>query len=174
MPTDNPKVSGYVPQNVYDRLIQFKDEQGVSISQAVTIVIAEYFGIETQIDVSASVGGVTLARLEALENQVSQLLSYWESTQGSGSSPDSSSLQKTRAELAKHFGVTASTISSTKSERTQEGFLQWTRWKDPDGVGWIFLKDEGIYQQESELPGRPESGQKDLSLFGVLRDLQKD
>ena len=45
MPTENPKVSGYIPQVVFDKLIQFKAERGLSVSQAVTAILEEYFGL---------------------------------------------------------------------------------------------------------------------------------
>ena len=46
MPTENPKVSGYIPQVVYDQLMQFKSERGLSsVSQAVTAILEEYFGL---------------------------------------------------------------------------------------------------------------------------------
>ena len=46
MPTENPKVSGYIPQVVYDQLMQFKSELGLSsVSQAVTAILEEYFGL---------------------------------------------------------------------------------------------------------------------------------
>lgn len=75
MPTNNPKISGYVPQPVYDRLIQFKDREGVSVSQAVTIILAEYFGIEQTLEAQSTVGGVTLARMESLESELGSLAS---------------------------------------------------------------------------------------------------
>ena len=44
MATDNPKVSGYVPQVVYDQKKQFKAERGLkSVSMAVAAVLEEYF-----------------------------------------------------------------------------------------------------------------------------------
>ena len=76
MPTDNPKVSGYVPQVLKDRLTQFREERKISESQAVTIILAEYFGIEQEIKESfkgVEVGGVTLMRLEMLERKVAEL-----------------------------------------------------------------------------------------------------
>lgn len=73
MPTDNPKVSGYVPKAVYDRLIQFKDERGVSISQAVTVVLAEYFGVDHFVD-QVSLGGVTLAQIDKLEQKLTDFI----------------------------------------------------------------------------------------------------
>ena len=45
MPTENPKVSGYIPQAVFDQLMQFKSERGLSVSQAVTAILEEYFGL---------------------------------------------------------------------------------------------------------------------------------
>jgi len=78
MPTDawfkaNPKISGYVPQTVYDCLMKFKDERGVSISQAVTVVLAEYFGVNHQVD-QLSLGGVTLAQINSLEQRLTNLI----------------------------------------------------------------------------------------------------
>lgn len=145
MPTDNPKVSGYVPQAIYDCLIKFKDEKGISISQAVTVVLAEYFGIKTEVDAPVAVGGVTLARLEALEKQVAQLLSHQEM---SAHDLPSGLPRKTRIELAKHLGLAPNTISGSKNSRTSSDFLEWSRAKDPDGRGWTFLKEENLYEQE--------------------------
>ncbi len=73
MPTDNPKVSGYVPQPIYDRLIEFQKERKISISQAVTVVLAEYFGVNHQVD-QASLGGVTLAQIHSLEQTLSNFI----------------------------------------------------------------------------------------------------
>lgn len=76
MGTDNPKVSAYVPQAIKDRLKQFRDEQKLSESQAVTVILAEYFGM-TQALVRSPEGltaqGVTLFRMEALEKKLAKL-----------------------------------------------------------------------------------------------------
>lgn len=74
MPTDNPKISLYVPQAVYDRFNQFKDEQGLSMSQAGIVILAEYFQLKEIIKETAkgtTIGGVTLARVEAIEEKSS-------------------------------------------------------------------------------------------------------
>lgn len=76
MPTDNPKISAYVPQAVYDRFKQFEKEQGISMSQAVIVIFAEYFGLEETIKESTkgtTVGGVTLTRIEKLEEELNSL-----------------------------------------------------------------------------------------------------
>ena len=43
MPTENPKISAYVPRNVYDHLLAFKSDRGLSVSQAVIVILEEYF-----------------------------------------------------------------------------------------------------------------------------------
>jgi hypothetical protein len=72
MGTDNPKVSAYVPQSVKDRLKQFREERNISESQAVIIILAEYFQMSEVLGRSPerAVGGVTLARMEALEKKL--------------------------------------------------------------------------------------------------------
>lgn len=76
MATDNPKVSAYVPQLIKDRVTQFRQEQEISESQAVTIILAEYFGLTQLLGRSpgeSAVGGVTLARMEATEQKIISL-----------------------------------------------------------------------------------------------------
>ncbi|MBD2365411.1 hypothetical protein H6G36_30540 [Anabaena minutissima FACHB-250] len=46
MPTENPKISAYVPQVVYDRFKQFQEERGLSMSQATIELLVEYFGVD--------------------------------------------------------------------------------------------------------------------------------
>lgn len=46
MPTENPKISAYVPQVVYDEFIKFRDEKGLSMSQAATVIFADYLGVD--------------------------------------------------------------------------------------------------------------------------------
>ena len=62
MPTENPKVSSYVPQAIYDRLLAFKSERGLSVSQAVTAILEEYFGLGKVDD--------TTQRLEVVEGKL--------------------------------------------------------------------------------------------------------
>jgi hypothetical protein len=77
MGTDNPKVSAYIPQILKDRLKEFREERdGISESQAVTIILAEYFQMPEVLGRSltgSSAGGVTLARMEALEEKLATL-----------------------------------------------------------------------------------------------------
>jgi hypothetical protein len=77
MGTDNPKVSAYVPQALKNRLKEFRKERNdISESQAVTIILAEYFQMPEVLGRSpenAVAGGVTLGRMEALEEKLTDL-----------------------------------------------------------------------------------------------------
>lgn len=78
MSTDNPKISLYVPQAIYDAFIQFKDDRGLSMSQAGIVILCEYFGLEQtiqEITKRTTVGGVTLQAFQDTQAQVSELQS---------------------------------------------------------------------------------------------------
>ncbi|NET10558.1 MAG: hypothetical protein F6K09_10290 [Merismopedia sp. SIO2A8] len=76
MPTENPKVSSYVPLAIKNRLTKFREQRNVSESQAVIIILAEYFGMEQEVrkvSEGTEVGGVTLAQMQATEQKLSDL-----------------------------------------------------------------------------------------------------
>ena len=64
MATDNPKISGYVPLTIYDKVLEFKTAKGyTSVSQTITAILEEYFGLGTE---NSSANNT---RLEALEGK---------------------------------------------------------------------------------------------------------
>jgi hypothetical protein len=71
MPTNNPKVSAYIPQGVFDRFQLFCKEKEISMSQAVAVIFTEYFEIEPQVNSS---GGLLLDRIKDLELKVDELM----------------------------------------------------------------------------------------------------
>lgn len=71
MPTNNPKVSAYIPQDVFDRFQLFCKEKKISMSQAVAVIFTEYFEIEPQVNFS---GGLLLDRIKDLELKVDELM----------------------------------------------------------------------------------------------------
>lgn len=76
MPTDNPKISLYVPQQIYDRFKEFQEERKLSMSQAGIVILAEYFGLKEtikEITEGTTVGGVTLFEFQELKNKVFEL-----------------------------------------------------------------------------------------------------
>lgn len=80
MTTDNPKVSGYVSQEICDRLKAFKEERKLkSISEALGILLAEYFKVDQkevyQTSLLSGDNFVSVDRFEALEKKFSELSS---------------------------------------------------------------------------------------------------
>ncbi len=181
MPSKRPKISAYVSKVVKDRLTEFSKERQVSESQAVTIILAEYFQIEEELkqdSAQVTVGGVTLARMESLEKQLSNLQflvdQQFQELNGrlrginkvdSQVNKDAEALMDIVPEpqdkstsqlnllgelleqvelkpvsgtkLSKlRFGLGKSSVSSAKAENSTEKFTEWTKSKDPDGIGW--------------------------------------
>ena len=163
MPTNNPKISLYVPQEIYNRFKIFKEKRNLSMSQAGIIILAEYFGIEEtikEITERTTVGGVTLAEFEDLKNRVLELekkVEYKKSTsKPQGKNPTASgSLQlNLPSEPLKNIGLKGISIdllekrliSSNRSQilknlqrykNTPDKFFNWSRKKDFDKIGWI-------------------------------------
>lgn len=183
MPTKNPKVSGYVPQVLKDRLAEFQEEQGgISESQAITIVLSEYFGIEQKVKKSAegvSVGGITLSRIETIEDRLtrveqivdlssSPLITTIDVSDSASASPVENS--ENRSELlleppsnfvpvpgvklsSLRFGLNRSSVASAKKSKSTEKFTEWTKEKDPDGISWKYVEEPSKgYIPVSELP----------------------
>ena len=78
MATENPKVSGYVPKEIFDCLLEFKEKRSLkSVSLALTVALSEYFGVDQKVDRQSSLlltdNFVSKDRFEALENKVSEL-----------------------------------------------------------------------------------------------------
>lgn len=48
MATNKSKVLAYLPKQTYERLVLFQRERGLSMSQAVTLVVEDYFGLRTE------------------------------------------------------------------------------------------------------------------------------
>lgn len=48
MPTENPKISAYVPQVVYDRFKQYQEERQLSMSQAAIEIFTHYFELNLE------------------------------------------------------------------------------------------------------------------------------
>lgn len=72
MPTNNPKISLYVPQIIYDRFKQFQQERNLSMSHAGIAILAEYFGLQEETK-KVAVGGVTLEALEEIRQELKEL-----------------------------------------------------------------------------------------------------
>lgn len=175
MPTDNPKISLYVPQQIYDRFKTFQEEKKLSMSQAGIVVLAEYFGLEEtikEITEGTTIGGITLSefedlkqrvlKLESLINQVSQeRVEKIETTSELLSKQENNKLQLeltgesiikpiTGTLLSRRFGMKKNAASDNKKRKTIEDFALWSQSKDPDSIAWIPV--EKGYATKDELP----------------------
>ena len=166
MPTDNPKISGYIPQLLFDRLKEFQNERGLSMSQAIAVVLSEYFGLEGFIKSSQSsveVGGVSLERFQNLEGLVRELKEKVDCLEFTGGLPAltkgeldivpesslplfpetdfTSSLKPISGHVLSsvRFQLNRNTVAKNKSKWSAEKFTKWTTGKDPDGIAWQYI-----------------------------------
>ena len=144
MSSDGARVTGYIRQAVYNRLLDFKEaHQLKSVSQAVTLILEDYLGVEPLGDAGSSLShriGAVEEGLEKLGEVVSSLdtlvnkpasdlaLQYMQSQVEDGHGI-------TQAELAQRLRVRESTISRNKNKPI---FTQWSKRKDPAFLGWRY------------------------------------
>jgi hypothetical protein len=64
MGTKNPKISAYVPQEIFDRFQEFQEERNFSMSKAVIAILCDYF------DIKRTTSGITLAQFQALAKRL--------------------------------------------------------------------------------------------------------
>ena len=77
MPTNNPKVSAYVPQHIFDRFKKFYEERQLSMSQAVVAILSEYFQLDEQVNHDGKLpSGLLADRLTAIEQKLTSLEIY--------------------------------------------------------------------------------------------------
>ena len=166
MPTDNPKISLYVPQQVYDCFKEFQQDQNLSMSQAGIVILAEYFGLEEIIKETTegtTIGGVTLAEFQELKDRVLKLekqelekkvipkkiikeLPAEETHHQMDMSDIPENKEQNKVDiseisiltkvLALRLGVKTNSVSSRKAKKPDE-FATWSAKKDPDGIAWM-------------------------------------
>jgi hypothetical protein len=68
MPKDIAKVSGYIPEDLYQKVLAFKEHRNLrSVSQALIVILTEYFVAD---GTKVATGHLPLERLESLETKV--------------------------------------------------------------------------------------------------------
>ncbi len=72
MPTENPKISAYVPQAVYDHFKEYQQERGISMSQAAIEIFAHYFGLDLEVPTKEFTGGLP-GKVLQIEQSLEQL-----------------------------------------------------------------------------------------------------
>ena len=177
MPTDNPKISLYVPQQIYDRFKSFQEERKLSMSQAGIVILAEYFGIEETIkDITegTTIGGVTLVEFEQLKERIKNIEELVEQGKTTSEPPKITEKKSNLSQLellskspvnedrlaigidllSKRLGFESNREILRNRGRYKgkpEKFLVWSRKKDPDSIGWL-LNSDGEDIAFSDLP----------------------
>jgi hypothetical protein len=66
MATKNPRVVGYIQPQTHDKLKQYMEENNVSESKALDLILGEYFGVE--------VPRVTLSSTPDIDSKISEAI----------------------------------------------------------------------------------------------------
>lgn len=79
MGTDNKKVSGYLPQYIFDVFEDFREKRSLSASSALITILSEYFQADQKVDRQTSLLSgndfVSREQFESLENKLGELSS---------------------------------------------------------------------------------------------------
>jgi hypothetical protein len=163
MPTDNQRVAGYIKPQVYDRFIEFCEEKEITVSKGLNIIIAEYFGMEDDLDDRLQIGGVTLAEFEELKKKVNELSNILNNLQSDTLNQKAKEIIDdipsdilNNTQLAERCGISRSYIQKKKRECnagkiTQEDYLEWISSKDPDGKRWWFKDNENFLYDKAKI-----------------------
>lgn len=163
MPTDNPKISSYVPQQIYDHFKEYQKQNKLTMSQTVIVILAEYFGLKETLketNSSSPIGGVTLSAFEELQKRLEKVESeveYLRSTKNNleireevkdqkESSSQLSLLDKLPnkkyefmgKDLAIRLGISSGRLSTRRKEMQSNDFQEWTSQQDPNNIKWTY------------------------------------
>ena len=135
MKTESAEIVSYIPQQLYGCLEQLRDEQGLnSVSQAVNVVLSEYFGSSSCQTVTSKPLTQMMENLTGevldLKRQVSQL------QQNSTSNTNSQGELINTKQLAERLGTEESAIEQQKTDGKE--FVEWSRSKDPEQISWKY------------------------------------
>ena len=172
MATSNRRVAAYLPTEIDEAFKAFKikngfsseDEPNSNDSKALIEIVRQFLDVTHQVAYSVSLPDnlVTQEQLEKLRSEFelkhSELLSeskkLTEKVRNLEISSDSEKMLST-GELAKRLSMAGSTLSHWKSlsdrGKTPEQLLEITRAKDPDGVGWILMRDINKFKPERSI-----------------------
>ena len=158
MSTDNIRVAGYIKPKIHDCFEEFCEEKNLTISKGLNVILAEYFGIQDNLDDRTNIGGVTLNEFEELKKKVDELSNILNELKSSSKNSKRESeintslnrkvsnkapVELSTTLLAKRLGVTSKLINQQKKkfqegEITRRQYIEWSRSLDPDGNPWFF------------------------------------
>ena len=158
--TTKTEIVGYIPPQLYQRVEQFREQQGLnSIADAVNLILEEYFRLDRCQTTTSETHMIMVEGLKDevsdLKRQVSQLQQNFASEvtnlkrqvsqlqQNSNSDrPDRSSNTDgqsdllDRQQLAERLGVDQTAIAQHETDGKE--FVEWSKSKDPEQISWKY------------------------------------
>jgi hypothetical protein len=170
MPSKN-RIAGYPPDHILKAFHDFKDKEGLTESKALIRVLSGYFGVAENVAQEVSTPFATVEQLQKTEQELSELRKFMSESKSSlltdlQAKVDEIDLvvkeiQKnqslaqtlTTGELARRLNMPDSSLSHWKSDdprrgKSPEELLEATRAKDPEGIGWILIKEINKFKPE--------------------------
>lgn len=148
MPTENPKISAYVPQVVYDRFKQYQEERQLSMSQAAIEILAHYFGLHLEEPVKEFTGGLP-SRILQVEQSIEelkmlyiQLASKVDQVKTTSEPPDEKSLD----DLNSQISLNSEPLSELKSDLPEISI------SEPESKLPSELQSEPLEKEHLEVP----------------------
>jgi len=139
MSTETEIVS-YIPQQLYQRVEQFKEQQGLnSIADAVNVILEDYFGLHSD---RTTTDKTLTTMVEDLSSEVSDLKSQVSQLQQNSKrvarveSTNSQGDLLNRLQLAERLRVEETAI--VQHETDGKEFVEWSKSKDPEQIPWRY------------------------------------
>ncbi|OWY68959.1 hypothetical protein B7486_22975 [cyanobacterium TDX16] len=141
MSTETEIVS-YIPQQLYQRVEQFKEQQGLnSIADAVNVILEDYFGLHsdrtpTDKTITAMVDDLS-GEVRDLKSQFSQLQQQnFSDRLNQSSNTNSQGDLLDRSQLAERLGIDETAIGQHETDGKE--FVEWSKSKDPEQISWRY------------------------------------
>jgi DNA-binding XRE family transcriptional regulator len=139
--TTETEIVSYIPPQLYQRVEQFKEQQGLnSIADAVNFILEDYFGLHsyqttTDKNLTTMVEGLS-GEVRDLKSQVSQLQQNFSDRLNQSSNTNSQSDLLNRKQLAERLGIDETAIVQHETDGRE--FVEWSKSKDPEQISWKY------------------------------------
>lgn len=161
MATKNPRVVGYIQPDTHAKLKHYMEQNNVSESKALDLILGEYFGVDvprvtvgSTPDVDSKINEA-IAPLQRQIDELAELRSLLMSSSKRQVNSANEELSLNQADLAKRLGCDAATVSR---KRGREDFTNWSRERDPERKGWQYLSKQKVFvsidEGEQDQPGK--------------------
>jgi len=140
--TTETEIVSYIPQQLYQRVEQFKQRRSLSsIANAVNVILEDYFGLDCSQTMTderlATMVEDLRSEVTDLKRQVSQLQQNFASdrlNQSSHTNSEGDLLD--RQQLAERLGVDQTAIEQHETDGKE--FVEWSKSKDPERISWQY------------------------------------